>query len=526
MSATIRVHSSDTPEPLQQNSGFLPDNILHSVHRPVLFTSAGLIIAFSLYGGGFSEQAGAAFMVVQDWLVTHLGWFYTAVVAVFFLFIIFLAFSRFAHIRLGPDDALPDYSYVSWIAMLFSAGIGIGLLFFGVAEPVTHFAQPPLGEGGTADSARSAMLYTYFHWGVQAWATYIVVGLALAYFAFRHNLPLTMRSAFYPLLGNRIYGPIGNTIDVFAVLATMFGVATSLGLGVTQVNAGLNYLFDIPVSAGVQIALIAGITGMATVSVVAGLNHGIRRISELNMILALILISLVIVAGPTASLLAGFVRDLGNYVSHFGQLTLNVYADEPDDWLGDWTLFYWGWWISWSPFVGMFVARISRGRTIREFVLGVLLIPAGFTFFWLSIFGNSALLIELSERGGEITSAVTTELPTALFVFLEHLPLTSLASLLAMVLIVTFFVTSSDSGSLVIDIITSGGKEDPPKWQRIFWAVSEGVIASVLLVAGGLGALQTAAISSALPFAVIMLFMCYGLYKGLLGEENLGHQRS
>jgi choline/glycine/proline betaine transport protein len=244
------------------------------------------------------------------------------------------------------------------------------------------------------------------------------------------------------------------------------------------------------------------------------------------MILALILISFVVVAGPTASLLAGFVRDLGNYVSHFVQLTLNVYADEPEDWLGDWTLFYWGWWISWSPFVGMFVARISRGRTIREFVLGVLLIPAGFTFFWLSIFGNSALLIELSERGGEITSAVTTELPTALFVFLEHLPLTSLASLLAMVLIVTFFVTSSDSGSLVIDIITSGGKEDPPKWQRIFWAVSEGVIASVLLVAGGLGALQTAAISSALPFAVVMLFMCYGLYQGLLGEENSGRQRS
>ncbi len=309
MSVTIGVHSSDTPEPLQQNSGFIPDNILHSVHRPVFFTSAGLITAFSLYGGGFSEQAGTAFMVVQDWLVTHLGWFYTAVVAVFFLFIVFLAFSRFAHIRLGPDDTLPEYSYVSWIAMLFSAGIGIGLLFFGVAEPVTHFAQPPLGEAGTANSARSAMLYTYFHWGVQAWATYIVVGLALAYFAFRHNLPLTMRSAFYPLLGEKIYGPIGNTIDIFAVLATMFGVATSLGLGVTQVNAGLNYLFDIPMSASVQIALIAGITGMATISVVAGLNHGIRRISELNMILALILLRFVVIAVPTASQLVDFVRD-------------------------------------------------------------------------------------------------------------------------------------------------------------------------------------------------------------------------
>ena len=496
------------------------DNALDAIHRPVFFTSAGLIIAFSIYGGVFNNQAGATFAAVQSWLITNLGWFYIAVVAIFFVFILYLAFSRFAHIKLGPDDSVPDYPYASWIAMLFSAGIGIGLLFFGVGEPITHFAQPPVGEGSTVDSARNAMLYTYFHWGVQAWATYIVVGLALAYFAFRHNLPLTVRSAFYPLIGNRIYGPIGNAVDIFAVLATMFGVATSLGLGVTQINAGLGYMFGVAVGPGTQILLIACITAMATLSVVAGLNSGIRRISELNMILALVLISFVLIAGPTASLLGGFAQDLGNYLSNFLFLTFNVYADEPNDWMGDWTLFYWGWWISWSPFVGMFVARISRGRTIREFVLGVLLIPAGFTFLWLSIFGNSALFIELGNQGGEITAAVISDMPTALFVFLEQLPLTTIVSLLATLLIVTFFVTSSDSGSLVIDIITSGGNEDPPTWQRVFWAITEGVIASVLLVAGGLNALQTAAISSALPFAVVMLFMCYGLYKGLLNESN------
>lgn len=501
----------------------VPENqisLFDSIDRPVFFTSAGLIIAFSLYGAGFSSQAAVTFAEVQSWLVTNLGWFYMSVVAIFFVFIVYLAFSRFAHIKLGPDDSVPDYSYVSWIAMLFSAGMGIGLLFFGVAEPITHFAQPPTGEGSTVEAARNAMLLTYFHWGLQAWATYIVVGLALAYFAFRHNLPLTIRSSLYPLIGERIHGPIGHTVDVFAVLGTMFGVATSLGIGVTQVNAGLNYLFGISVGPETQIVLIAMITGMATISVVAGLDAGIRRISELNMFLALLLLSFVLLAGPTASLLGGFVQNVGNYLSNVVFLTFNLYAYEPNEWMGDWTLFYWGWWISWSPFVGMFIARISRGRTIREFILGVLLIPAGFTFLWLSVFGNSALFIELGNQGGQIAEAVTQDMPTALYVFLERLPWTTLVSLLATMLVVTFFVTSSDSGSLVIDIITSGGDEDPPTWQRVFWAISEGVVASVLLLAGGLNALQTAAISSALPFAFVMLFICYGLYKGLLSEGS------
>jgi len=411
--------------------------------------------------------------------------------------------------------------------MLFSAGVGIGLLFFGVAEPVTHFAQPPSGQALTVGAAKNAMLFTYFHWGFQAWATYIIVGLSLAYFAFRQGLPLTIRSSLYPLIGEKIYGPIGSAVDVFAVLGTMFGVATSLGIGVTQVNAGLNYLFGVAISPEVQVLLIAAITVMATLSVITGLNGGIRRLSELNMVLAIFLLLFVLLSGPTAALLGAFVQNVGNYLGNFVPLTFNVYAYEPNEWIGDWTLFYWGWWISWSPFVGMFIARISRGRTIREFILGVLFVPAGFTFLWLSIFGNSALFLELSETGGEITSAVLSDMPTALYVFLEHLPFAPVICLLATLLIVTFFVTSSDSGSLVIDIITSGGNENPPVWQRIFWAISEGVVASVLLLAGGLGALQTAAISSALPFSIVMIFICVGLYRALQveGRSRAGQLR-
>ncbi len=517
--ASTQMKTSPKPRHLAQHKR--PESIdspLDTIDRPVFFTSAGLIVALIICCISFSDQAGAAFAAVQSWLVTNLGWFYMAVVAYFLAFILYLAFSRFGGIRLGPDDSVPDYSYASWTAMLFSAGVGIGLLFFSVAEPIIHFARPPVGEGGTVDAARNAMLYTWFHWGLQAWATYVVVGLALAYFAFRHNLPLTIRSSLYPLIGNRIDGPVGNAVDIFAVLATMFGVVTSLGFGAMQVNAGLNYLLGIPVGLRVQILLIAGITAIATLSVVAGLDRGIRRLSELNMILALVLIGFVLLAGPTVSLLEGFVQDAGNYLVNFVFLTFNVYADEPDDWMGNWTLFYWGWWISWAPFVGMFIARISYGRTIREFISGILLLPVGFTFFWLSIFGNSALSIELGGQGGEITTAVVTDMPTALYVFLENLPWTTLVSLLATVLIVTSFVTSSDSGSLVIDIITSGGNENPPVWQRTFWAISEGVVASVLLVAGGLRALHTATISGALPFALIMLFMCLGLYRGLQKE--------
>jgi choline/glycine/proline betaine transport protein len=492
--------------------------LFDSVCRPVFFISAGLIVLVCIYGVGFSEHAAVTFSAIQKWLVTNFGWFYMMSIAFFFGFVIYLAFSRFANIKLGPDDSGPDYSYVSWFSMLFSAGMGIGLLFFGVSEPLTHFAQPPSGPGGTAEAAGRAMEITFFHWGLQAWSVYIVVGLSLAYFSFRHGLPLSIRSALYPLIGERIYGPIGHAVDIFAVLGTMFGVATSLGLGVMQVNAGLSFLFDVEVSTTVQIILIVFITAMATVSVVAGLDSGIRRLSELNLILAVVMLVFILLAGPTATLLGALMQNIGGYLSSMVEMTFNRHAYQPIEWMGDWTLFYWAWWISWSPFVGMFIARISRGRTIREFIVGVLLVPAGFTFLWLSFFGNTALVMELADNGVSLVNTALEDSPTALFMMLGQLPWSTLMSVVATLLIMTFFVTSSDSGSLVIDIITSGGNEDPPVWQRIFWAVAEGVVAAALLLAGGLSALQTASIISALPFACVMFLMCFGLHKGLRME--------
>lgn len=498
-----------------------PEEPESTLNKPVFFISAGLIIAVCLYGALFSEHASLVFSDLQSWLLTNLGWLYMGSVAGFFMLVIYLAFSRFAHLRLGADDSEPEYSYGSWFAMLFSAGMGIGLMFFGVSEPMTHFLEPPVGEGGTIDAARNAMQVTFFHWGLHAWAIYIIIGLALAYFSFRHDLPLTLRSALYPVIGDKIYGKWGNAVDIFAILGTMFGVATSLGIGVMQVNAGLNYLFGLPVSIMVQVALIAAITCAATVSVVAGLDAGIRRLSELNLVLALLLMIFVLVAGPTVMLLSSLIQNIGMYLSGLVDMTFRIYAYEPNEWIGNWTLFYWAWWISWSPFVGMFIARISRGRTIREFILGVLLVPSGFTFLWLTIFGNSGLWLEMHEAGAGLATAVQTNMPTAIFVLLDQLPLTGITSALATMLIVTFFVTSSDSGSLVIDIISSGGAENPPVWQRIFWAVSEGAVAATLLVAGGLAALQTAAISSALPLIIVMFLVCYGLMKALHAEPSV-----
>ena len=492
---------------------------LERTHKPVFLTSACLIILFSAYGGAFSDHAAATFASIQSWLVTYMGWFYMGVVALFFIWIIYLACSKYAHIKLGPDDSSPDYSYGSWFAMLFSAGMGIGLLFFGVAEPITHFNSPPVGEGNTVEAAQNAMLFTYFHWGLQAWTTYIVVGLSLAYFSFRHGLPLTMRSALYPIIGERVHGRIGHSVDVFSVLGTMFGVATSLGIGALQINAGLNYLFQVNISEITQVLIISVITGFATISVVSGLDAGIRRISELNIVLAILLLAFVLLAGPTAGLLGSFIQNIGNYLSNMTSLTFNLYAYQPNEWMGEWTLFYWAWWISWSPFVGIFIARISKGRTIREFILGVLLVPTGFTFLWLSIFGNSALFIELGGDGGAISAATLNQMPTALFVLLEQLPRTTVVSMVAVLLIVTFFVTSSDSGSLVIDTITSGDNKDSATWQRLFWAVSQGIVASVLLVGGGLAALQAATLSSALPIAFIMILMCLGLARKLKTED-------
>jgi choline/glycine/proline betaine transport protein len=489
-----------------------------AINPPVFFGSALLILAFVVFGAGFSDLATEVFNQVQSTIVKSFGWFYLLAVAIFLIFSISLAVSSFGHIKLGPDHSEPDYGYLSWFAMLFSAGMGIGLLFFGVAEPIMHFSTPPVGEGGTVEAAREAMSITFFHWGLHAWAIYAVVGLALAYFGFRHNLPLTMRSALYPLIGERIHGPIGHVVDIFAVLGTMFGIATSLGLGVMQINAGLSYLFELPESVYLQIALIGGITLLATVSVVAGLDAGIKRLSQLNLLLAVALMLFVLFAGPTLFLLQSLVQNTGMYLNQVVSQTFNLYAYEPNGWIGGWTLFYWGWWIAWSPFVGMFIARVSRGRTIREFVFGVLFVPVGFTFMWMTFFGGTAIHMELGELSGVIAGAVSENVPIAIFTMFEQLPFSMIASGLATLLVITFFVTSSDSGSLVIDTITSGGQPKPPVWQRIFWALTEGLVAAVLLLAGGLTALQTAAIASALPFVIVMLVVCFGLLKGLRME--------
>lgn len=486
------------------------------INPPVFIGSGGLCVLFVAFAVIWPELANTLFSAMQNWVIHTAGWFYILAVALFLLFVVILATTRYGLIKLGPDHSEPDYSYSSWFAMLFSAGMGIGLMFFGVAEPVMHTMNPPVEEAGSVAAAREAMRITFFHWGVHAWAIYAVVALSLAYFAFRHNLPLTIRSAFYPLIGERIYGPIGHAVDIFAVLGTLFGVATSLGFGVMQVNAGLNYLFDFPISIGWQVVLIAVITGFATFSVVMGLDGGIRRISELNLVLAAVLLVFVLFAGPTVYLLQTYVQNIGAYISGLVETTFNLYAYQPRGWIGGWTLFYWGWWIAWSPFVGMFIARISRGRTIREFVIGVLLVPVGFTFMWMTFFGNNALHMIINQNIIQMADAVAADTSVALFQFLEYLPLSSVSSLLATVLVITFFVTSSDSGSLVVDMLTSGGtNEDTPVWQRIFWSVSEGCIAAALLLAGGLAALQTATIASALPFAIVMLLMCWGLSRAL-----------
>ncbi|MGV1872280.1 BCCT family transporter [Agrobacterium rosae] len=496
--------------------------LTEGVNKPVFIWSVALTLIFVIAGVVAPEGSAAFFSSMQSWIVAELGWVYLLSVAIFLMFMLYLGFSSHGKIKLGPNHSEPDYSYGAWFSMLFAAGMGIGLVFFGVAEPVKHFTAPPVGDPATIEAARTAMEISYFHWGLHAWAVYAVIGLSLAYFSFRHGLPLTMRSALYPLIGDRIYGPIGNAVDIFAVIGTLFGVATSLGLGVLQVNAGFNHVLGWPISFWIQLPLIVVITGMATVSVATGLDKGIKFLSNLNMLMAVALMLFVFVMGPTTFLLRAFVQNLGAYLDQFVLRTFYMYAYAPNqgpaDWLGDWTLFYWGWWIAWSPFVGMFIARISRGRTIREFIAGVLLVPTGFSFAWMTVFGDTALSMHLTGATTAVSEAVANDVTLALFVFLEQFPLGVYVSWFAMALIVFFFVTGADSSALVIDTLTSGGREDGPTARRVFWAIVSGIIGAILLSTGGLDALQTASIAGALPFTFVMLLMCWGLWKGLQRE--------
>ena len=487
---------------------------MKKIEPAVFFPAAALVFAGVAYAVLAGESAEAAFTGLRNAITETTGWLYSVGVGFFLIALIVVAFSDWGRIKLGPDDSEPEYGFAPWFAMLFSAGMGIGLMFFGVAEPLTHYLTPPDGDPETLESARQAIVLTFFHWGVHAWGIYVVVGLSLAYFTYRHGLPLTIRSALYPLIGDRIYGPIGHAVDTIAVLGTLFGVATSLGFGVTQINAGLNTLFDVPIAPVVQLMLIAGITALATISVVAGLDAGIKRLSELNLYLAIGLILFVLLTGPTLFLISAFVQNIGDYLDQLATLTFNVDAYGDGVWVSDWTLFYWGWWISWSPFVGMFIARISRGRTVREFIFGVLLGPTLFTFFWMTVYGDSALRLALAGLAEPMVDAVRNgQSELALFAFLENLPLTSVTSVLAIILVATFFVTSSDSGSLVKSTLASGGSLNPPVSQRLFWALLEGVVAAVLLMVGGLGALQSATIAAALPFTLVIMLAFVGLFR-------------
>ena len=470
----------------------------------------GVLLAVAIAAPGESDRL---FQAAQTWVIDTFGWFYIAAVAGFLLLILFLALGPTGALKLGPDDSEPDFPYLSWLAMLFAAGMGIGLMYFAVAEPIQHYAAPPEATPGTFAAAREAMVITFTHWGVHAWAIYALVGLSLAYFAHRKGLPLTLRSGLSPLLGRRINGPIGDAVDVFAICGTLFGIATSLGLGVSQINSGLNYLTGLPNTPWMQVGLIALVMAAATASVLTGLDKGVRRLSELNLVLAVCLMLFVLIVGPTGFLLKALVQNFGLYLDHFFVRTFNLYAYEPRGWMANWTLFYWAWWIAWSPFVGMFIARISRGRTVREFVIGVLLVPTGFTFLWMTVFGNTAISLDMSQAAGAISQAVTTDLSTAIFHFLEELPGTAITSTLAVLLVAVFFVTSADSGSLVIDTIASGGADETPRWQRVYWCSLEGLAAALLLLAGGLGALQAATLVAALPFAVIMILLAAGLTR-------------
>ena len=498
-----------------------------TVNLTVFGISTALVVAFAAFGTLFRELATDVFERLYELITVYFGWYYLLTVTFLLVFAIWLMLGRHGRIRLGRQDELPEFGFLSWFAMLFSAGMGIGLIFWSIAEPITYFQEPPRGVPGTVAAAETAMLFTFFHWGLHAWAVYTVLALTLSYFAHRHRMPFTIRSIFYPMLGDRIYGPIGHVIDILAVFATLFGLATSLGLGVMQLNTGLHLLFGLPFSVMSQVLLIAGITLIAVISVVSGLNRGLKWLSLFNIALVTLFMVFLFVAGPTLFLLRFFFDTTGRYLQQLVELSLWNDALGGAEFQQQWTIFYWAWWIAWSPFVSIFIARVSRGRTIRQFVAGTLLLPTLFVFVWLTLFGGTALYLELGLElesdgaGGGIAAAVAEDPTLALYLTLEQLPWATLSSIIASILIVTYFITSSDSATHVVDALLTRGSKRSPTRQRVIWGVTEGLIAAVLLVAGGaaaLEALQTASLATGLPFSVILLLICLNLHKALERE--------
>ncbi|MFE9339373.1 BCCT family transporter [Streptomyces sp. NPDC007063] len=498
----------------------------------VFYPSAAVILLFVLYAVIGQDTAAEQVQNVQDEIVGNLSWFYMALVSLFVIFVIWIGIGRYGDIKLGKDHEKPEFSTLSWFAMLFAAGMGIGLVFWGVAEPLNFFHAPRPGIGeGAADREQFAMVQTFLHWGIHPWAIYVVVGLAVAYSVHRKGRPVSIRWALEPILGNRVNGVLGNVIDTVAVVGTLFGVATSLGFGVMQVASGMNFLgwVDDPNSKLLLVVLISCITGIATVSVVTGIGKGIKWLSNINMGVAALIMLFVLIAGPTVFLLNGLAQDVGGYLQNVLQLSFDTgaaHGKEGTSWVNGWTVFYWGWWISWAPFVGIFIARISRGRTVRQFVCGVLLVPTLLTFVWFAIFGGTGLFQQMNDKHNYVhDGAISTN--NALFEMLDTLPGGKFVAGVSILLIVLFFVTSSDSGSYVVDMLASGGDPNPPVWSRVFWALAEGAVAIALLLASDLGAgaaslntLKTAAIVIALPFSIVMIGMCVATLKSFHQERQ------
>lgn len=491
---------------------------------PVFLISLTLTVVFILWGAITPDNLDTVSSNIQSFLQHRFGWFYLLSASSILIFVIYLAISKFGQIKLGSDDDEPEYGTISWIAMLFSAGMGIGLVFWGVAEPVSHYFVPPSGEGESAESAMLAMRFTFFHWGLHPWGIYALIALSLAFFQFRKGMPGLVSTTFYPLIGDRINGPIGKTIDVIAVFATVFGVATSLGLGAIQINGGIAYLNNnIPVAFSTQLIIIIGVTVLFTLSALSGIGRGIKWLSNANVIVAILLMLFVLFTGPTTFLLNLLTTTIGNYAEYLPQMSFRMspFNESNEAWIQGWTIFYWAWWIAWSPFVGTFIARISKGRTIREFIIGVLAVPTAFSAVWFSVFGGTGIFFEMFENVGiwnAMDQGVNTEV--ALFATLNELPLSTIAIVLSIMLISTFFITSADSATFVIGMQTTNGRLNPPLRIKLTWGVIQAGSATVLLWSGGLEALQTASIVSAFPFAIILTLMMFSIHKALQDEYN------
>lgn len=485
--------------------------------KAVALPGLTFIILLSLFCGIFPETADSVLTSIKTYISSKLSWVYVFSVSIFVIFLIIVAISNFGKIKLGADDSEPKYSFYSWIAMLFAAGMGIGLMYFGVSETLSHYASDVTGTGDQVASAKNAQLFTFFHWGIHAWSIYAVVGLVLAYFAYRYKLPLAIRSGLYPILKDKIYGPAGNIIDIFGLCSTFFGIATTLGFGVMQLNGGLVTLGIVDsIDFNLQAIIVTVVTAIAVISATSGVDKGVKILSEINLIVAVALMLAVLILGPTIYLLGTFSEGLGYYISNFMNLTFNTYSFEQEhqEWFSNWTILYWAWWISWSPYVGLFIAKISKGRTIREFIVAVLLVPTLFNFLWMTIFGNSAVWIDRFEAPGVLTSFLSNP-DVLLFKFFDYFPMSIIFSIISLIIICIFFVTSADSGIYIMNSISSKDVSKIPKWQNIFWGILLIVLSLSLLRSGGLGSLQTMTLISALPFALVMILLCYSLLKAL-----------